>query len=252
MQIPDFQEEALLWEQGNAFVFGLDEAGRGCLAGPVCAAAAAWPVRIDAQSLKKLLVRDSKQMSEAQREAAFGVIQERSLACGVGWASSKEIDRWNILRATYLATARAVEQSLQEMVELGVLQKKEIATAQFAFLTDGSHPLLSQARGFVLSQEYMEEFPLLSILFARGIREKCIIKGDSKVYSIASASVLAKVTRDHHMLELDREFPAYEFAAHKGYCTAKHIERLRKVGPCSEHRMSYSPVAEAARLFGMA
>ena len=84
-------------------------------------------------------------------------------------------------------------------------------------------------------------------LILGGIPEKCIVKGDSKVFSIASASVLAKVSRDRHMLELDRAYPQYEFASHKGYSTQKHVERLRESGPCSEHRMTFAPVAEAAQ-----
>ena len=249
---PDFKEEALLWKQGNAFVFGIDEAGRGCLAGPVCAAVAAWAPHTTLDILGKIPVRDSKLMTEAQREAAFHPVQEGTLACGVGWASAKEIDTWNILRATYLAVARAMEAAIQEMLELELLTHASIVQSKFVFLTDGSHPMLSHARAFAHASEYEKEFPLLREIYKNTILEKCVVQGDSKVFSIASASILAKVSRDQRMLELDREFPAYQFADHKGYSTAKHVGNLQRVGPCSEHRRSFSPVSEAARKFGMA
>ena len=242
-QNPNWQEEALLWKEGSAFVFGIDEAGRGCLAGPVCAAVCAWP-RLEnaseAESHYPAPVRDSKQMSEAQREAAFTPIKEFALAYGVGYASAKEIDRWNILRATYLAVARAMEQALAKL-------PADTPLASLAFLTDGSHPLLSKSSFFVNHPEYEQEFPRLARLLSGGIKERCIVKGDSKVFSIASASVLAKVSRDHLMHELDKTYPAYAFAVHKGYSTAKHIEKLKLAGPSPEHRYSFTPVAEAAR-----
>ena len=245
----DLQEEALLWKQGSAFVFGIDEAGRGCLAGPVCAAVAAWPMF--GELPKDFVVDDSKKMTEQARERAYKPLLEATLAAGVGWATAKEIDRWNILRATYLAVARALEKALAQMIELEIISRQRLTQESFAFLTDGSHPLLSHARAFVYSAEYEHEFPLLRELCTKELHEKCIVKGDSKIFSIASASILAKVSRDHHMTSLDKEFPAYEFAVHKGYSTAKHVGHLQRVGPCSEHRRSFTPVSEAARAFGM-
>lgn len=243
-KLPDLSEEALLWDQSGAFVFGVDEAGRGCLAGPVCAAVACWsPV-----TELPVPVRDSKLMTEAQREHCFEPVRAGALAHGVGFATSLEIDRWNILRANYLALARAIEASLRMLMDQGKL-KAGPSGARFHFLTDGNHPLVEKSRFFVSSVEYRAEFPLLSRLFASGFQEKCIVKGDSKVFSIASASVLAKVSRDRHMAELDRAFPAYEFAAHKGYSTPRHVALLREHGPCSEHRRSFAPVTEAFELF---
>jgi len=244
--LPNLEQEALLWKQGSAFVFGIDEAGRGCLAGPVCAAVAAWSANLNAETVLSE-IRDSKQMTLAQREAAFDPVMERSLAKGVGWASAQEIDRWNILRATYLAVARAMEQALRVMFEKGLFDGKDFSL--FAFLTDGSHPLLSHSRFFLKEPDTKNEFHFLKILLQDPVKEICLIKGDSRVYSIASASVLAKVHRDRHMLVLDKEFPAYNFADHKGYSTEKHIKKLRESGPCSEHRRSYAPVAEAAAMW---
>ncbi len=243
---PSLEQEALLWKQGSAFVFGVDEAGRGCLAGPVCAAVAAWPAHLPAEAVL-LGIRDSKLMKESQREAVFDNVKDKTLAHGVGWASAREIDRWNILQATYLAVARAMEKALQAMVQEKLFDGKDFSS--FACLTDGSHPLLSRGKMFATHPEFEAEFPYLRALLAKSLQEICVIKGDSKIYSIASASILAKVSRDRHMHILDREFPAYDFAVHKGYSTARHIEKLRAAGPCSEHRYSYSPVAEASRIF---
>ncbi|MGZ3669829.1 MAG: ribonuclease HII [Bdellovibrionota bacterium] len=242
-QKPNLKEEALLWgeTQSGVFVFGVDEAGRGCLAGPVCAAVACW------KPLKKIPVpvRDSKQMSEPEREACFEPVRAQALAHGVGLGSREEIDRWNILRANHLAVARALEQALRGLGEIPL-------QARIVFLSDGGRPLVSKGRFFVESEEYAPEFPLTGALFRRGFEEKCIVKGDSKVFSIASASVLAKVSRDRLMVELDKLYPAYEFAAHKGYSTPKHVANLRKHGPCSEHRRSFAPVSDTLAALGLA
>lgn len=246
-RLPDTTEETLLWNESGVFVFGVDEAGRGCLAGPVCAAVACW-APIAPEAGLPVPVRDSKQMTEEQREACFEPVRAGALAHGVGFASSEEIDRWNILRANHLALARAIEAALAALVGRGLLGSSSTG-ARFAFLTDGNQPLVEKSRFFVSSPEYRAEFPLLSRLFASGFREKCVVKGDSKVFSIASASILAKVSRDRRMAELDRLFPAYEFAAHKGYSTPRHVALLREHGPCSEHRRTFSPVTEALGLF---
>jgi ribonuclease HII len=239
---PDLSYETPLWQQSGVFVFGVDEAGRGCLAGPVCAAVACW----EPLDVLPVDVRDSKQMTEAQREACFEPVKEKAFAYGVGFASCSEIDRWNIVKANCLALARAIESALQ------MLQSRNQGTDKFVFLVDGNYPLVSHARFFVGHSEYAQEFPLAQALFKKGFQEICVVKGDSKVFSIASASVLAKVSRDRHMHELDRAFPGYEFAAHKGYSTAKHVALLRELGPCSEHRKTFAPVTEAMALFPQA
>jgi ribonuclease HII len=241
---PDLNEEALLWEQGSAFVFGVDEAGRGCLAGPVSAGVSCWAPHTAAFSLA-VDVRDSKLMTEPQREAAFEPILSRSLASGLGFATAAEIDRWNILRATYLAVARALEQALAALALKGI----EPAPSLCAFLSDGNHPLAGNGRFFVGSPEYAQEFPLLRRLMAHPLRELCVVKGDSKVFSIATASVLAKVNRDRHMKNVHREFPAYNFSLHKGYGTPLHLRKLNENGPCVEHRRSFAPVSDTLKLF---
>lgn len=237
---PDLAEETLLWEQspGGVFVFGIDEAGRGCLAGPVCAAVACWAPR--AAPPEGLGIRDSKVMTEAQREACFEPVRTGTLAHGVGFASSAEIDRWNILKANHLAVARALERALGSL---------SAVDGRFIFLADGHVPLLSPARLFAEHPEYAPELPRVRALFAQGLEEKCFVKGDSRVFSIASASVLAKVSRDRHMQELDKRYPAYEFGAHKGYSTPRHLELLRASGPCAEHRRTFSPVSDTLPLF---
>lgn len=247
---PERKEEALLWGQGSAFVFGVDEAGRGCLAGPVAAAVACWPVTDDMALPVEL--RDSKQMTEAEREAAFEPVTQGALAHGIGFANSREIDQWNILRATHLAAARALERALAALVNEGHIEIGGIDASRFGFLTDGNQPMIRKTKVFATHPEFAPEFPLLRELLLGDYNEYCVVGGDATVFAIASASVLAKVSRDRHMVELDRDFPAYEFAQHKGYSTPRHIENLNKAGPCSEHRFSFAPVSEAFQLRGEA
>ena len=244
--LPTLDEEALLWNKSGAFVFGVDEAGRGCLAGPVCAAVACWAPFTAAFGLP-VPVRDSKLMTHDQREAAFTPVQSGALASGVGFASAAEIDEWNILRANHLAVARALEVALAKLIEHKFVDPQRLAGGPFAFLSDGSHPLVAHAKFFVQNPRYQRELPLVAQVLRQPVRERCVVKGDSKVFSIASASVLAKVSRDRRMVSLHEEFPQYEFAAHKGYSTARHIELLRASGPCREHRKSFAPVREALR-----
>ena len=182
-------------EQGFSAVCGIDEAGRGPLAGPVCAAAVILPPDCDIPGLN-----DSKKLSEKKREALFPVIQEKALAFGVGWATAEEIDRVNILQATFLAMARAVE-ALP-------------APADYA-LVDGNR---------------MPPLP---------IPGETIVKGDATSASIAAASILAKVSRDRLLRRLDEEHPEYGFAKHKGYGTKAHYEAIRKYGLLPEHRRSF-------------
>ena len=188
-------------EQGFSAVCGIDEAGRGPLAGPVCAAAVILPPDCDIPGLN-----DSKKLSEKKREALFPVIQEKALAFGVGWATAEEIDRVNILQATFLAMARAVE-ALP-------------APADYA-LVDGNR---------------MPPLP---------IPGETIVKGDATSASIAAASILAKVSRDRLLRQLDEEHPEYGFAKHKGYGTKAHYEAIRKYGLLPEHRRSFLKNLEA-------
>ena len=188
-------------EQGFSAVCGIDEAGRGPLAGPVCAAAVILPPDCDIPGLN-----DSKKLSEKKREALFPVIQEKALAFGIGWATAEEIDRVNILQATFLAMARAVE-ALP-------------APADYA-LVDGNR---------------MPPLPLPG---------ETIVKGDATSASIAAASILAKVSRDRLLRRLDEAHPEYGFAKHKGYGTQAHYEAIRKYGLLPEHRRSFLKNLEA-------
>ena len=188
-----FENEA--HEKGYLNVCGIDEAGRGPLAGNVVAAAVILPKGLVIDGLD-----DSKKLSEKKREALFDIIQKESVSFSVAWATPSEIDELNILGATMLAMHRAVE-------GLDI-------PADFA-LIDGN-----TARGF-------------------SIPVKTIVKGDAKSPSIAAASILAKVTRDRQCLELDMKYPEYGFKKHKGYPTKDHMNKLREIGPCEEHRKSF-------------
>ncbi|MBV2132926.1 ribonuclease HII [Pseudomonas sp. MAP12] len=179
-------------------VAGVDEVGRGPLCGPVVTAA----VILD--PLRPILgLNDSKKLSEARREKLFDEIREKALAWCIGRAEVEEIDRLNILQATFLAMQRAVE---------GLHIQPRLA------LIDGNR------------------CPKLAVPCAP------VIQGDGKVPAIAAASILAKVSRDREMAELDLIYPGYRMAGHKGYPTAVHLEALRRLGPTPIHRRSFAPV----------
>ena len=175
---------------------GCDEAGRGCLAGPVVAAA----VILDPKNPIAAL-NDSKQLSLKKRNQLREEILEKALSYGIGIVDHKEIDQINILNASILAMHRALEQMQ--------IQPKFI-------LVDGNR-----------FKPYHD------------IPHACMIKGDARFSSIAAASILAKVTRDHQMKTLDELYPDYGFAKHKGYPTKEHREAIKKYGPCKYHRMSF-------------
>jgi ribonuclease HII len=180
---------------------GVDEVGRGCLAGPVYAAAVILP---DDHALVGLA--DSKQLSAAQRERLAPQIQARALAWAVGIATVEEIDRINILRATFLAMARAV---------------RALSPAPALCLVDGN------------------QRPEL------GCEVRMVIGGDATVESIMAASILAKVARDAELLRLHEAHPHYGFGRNKGYGTPEHLRALREHGPCGIHRMSFAPCAQS-------
>lgn len=182
-------------EEGFAPVCGVDEAGRGPLAGPVCAAAVVLPRGVVIPGLN-----DSKKLTERRREALYDVITAQALAYGVAFASEREIDELNILQATYLAMNRAIA---------------AMGTAPALALIDGNR------NGGI------------------AVPSRCVVGGDGKCASIAAASVLAKVTRDRYMLELDARYPGYGFAKHKGYGTAAHYAALREKGPSEVHRRTF-------------
>ena len=184
---------------GRLPVCGCDEAGAGPLAGPVYAAAVVLPMGEDIPGLN-----DSKKLTEKKREALFPVIQQRAVGWSVASVSAEEIDRTDILSARMKAMQLAID---------GLAQ-----TPAFA-LIDGNR---DHGKLGAITTDHL-----------------CIVKGDSLSASIAAASILAKVSRDHYMLEMAREYPQYQFERHKGYGTKLHYELLRAYGPSPIHRRTF-------------
>lgn len=206
--------ERELWQQGLHLVAGVDEAGRGPLAGPVVAAAVILPPRWAEsgcdESLQKL--NDSKQLTERQRGDFFAILTAHpEIRHAIATVDAETIDRINILQATHRAMNEALAQ---------------LAPSPQHALVDGLH----------VKTLKLPQTPL--------------VKGDARSYSIAAASVLAKVTRDRLMLEYDRQWPQYGFAGHKGYGTPAHLAAIAAHGPCPIHRRSFAPLkAKDAELF---
>ena len=190
-----YEYENELKARGYSLICGVDEAGRGPLAGPVFAAAVILP-----EGLEDVGINDSKKLSEKKRDLLFDLIREKAVAFSIACASEKEIDEINILNATFLAMKRAVE---------GLPVRPEIA------LVDGNRKP------------------------GTGIEEITLVKGDAKSISIAAASILAKVSRDRYLLELDKQYPQYQFARHKGYPTQLHYEMIKAHGISPVHRRSF-------------
>lgn len=184
---------------------GCDEVGRGCLAGPVLAAAVILP-----SGFSHPLLRDSKQLSEREREQVRAVIEREAVAWAIGRAEVEEIDRLNILQASFLAMHRALEQ---------------LAVRPGHVLVDGNR-----------FRPY------------GSIPHQCIVRGDSLYANIAAASVLAKTHRDAEMRRLAEQFPAYGWAENKGYPTAVHREAIRQYGPTPHHRQSFCLLAEGGQM----
>lgn len=177
------------------FICGIDEVGRGPLAGPVVAGAVVLP-----KGSRILYINDSKKLSAKKREELFDIIKEEAVSVGIGMASPERIDEINILQATYEAMRQAIS-----MLE--------------------PQPTLLLNDAVNIPGEPMKQVS--------------IIKGDAKSISIGAASIIAKVTRDAMMVEYDKIYPEYDFASNKGYGSAKHIEALKKYGPCPIHRKSF-------------
>ena len=188
-----YENEA--FSEGFETVCGVDEAGRGPLAGPVCAAALILPKGLVIDGLN-----DSKKLTDKKRRELYDVITQSAVSYGIAMATEQEIDEINILQATFLAMQRALD-------KLAV--KPDLA------LIDGN-----RAKDF-------------------GLPVRTIVKGDSLSSSIAAASILAKVTRDRLMEQLDAQYPQYGFAVHKGYGTRRHYAALREYGPCELHRRTF-------------
>lgn len=207
---PDLSFEKTIWRQGLTYVVGVDEAGRGSLAGPVSAGAVILPGE-DPQLMDKLVgVRDSKLMTPTAREVWAGVIKEVALAWAVGFATACEIDQVGIVPATCLAAKRALDKLAHNV---------DFLLIDYITLPDIKVP------------------------------QKPLIKGDARSLTIASAAILAKTTRDAILVEMDEEFPGYNFASNKGYATKAHRLAIKALGPCKQHRKSFSPIAEFYSLF---
>lgn len=192
--------EKLARSQDFLRVAGIDEAGRGPLAGPVMAAAVILPFGLTLPG-----VDDSKKLTPAKRDKLFDIIMEKALSVGIGITSPAEIDQINILQATRSAMLSAVQQ---------------LSPQPDYLLIDGISTIDSD------------------------IFQKTIIKGDSLSLSIAAASIIAKVTRDRYMVEMDATYPGYGFAGHKGYGSAAHMESIRRLGPSPIHRLTFGGVKE--------
>lgn len=198
---PDWSLESTLFRQGYSPIAGVDEAGRGALAGPVVAAAVVLPMR-------DFPFRDSKTLSQQQRETMARDIKSIALAFGIGEASAEEVDKLNVLKATHLAAKRALAQVTSQL----------------------------EVNGLVT--DYLKlEFPRPVVAVATG---------DSRSLQIAAASILAKTTRDAMMVQYAEMYPQYGFEQHKGYGSPVHLNALEKHGLCAIHRRSYRPVAQAS------
>ncbi len=203
--------ERIHWKRGIFSIMGVDEAGRGPLAGPVVAAAVHFDYdtcRNFPKSLREL--NDSKQLLPDERERLFALILKHAKSWGVGIVSREEIDSINILQATMKAMTLAVDEAATKLAIEEVLPE--------LLLVDGNY--------FRTTLPY--EF-------------QTVVDGDAKSPLIAAASILAKVTRDRIMVELDAVYPAYNFKSHKGYSTPEHLRLLKEHGPCPEHRRSFRP-----------
>jgi ribonuclease HII len=192
--------ERRLRQQGYKVVAGIDQAGRGPLAGPVLAAAVVLPDRFELPGLT-----DSNKLSPAKRQRLLSLIRKQAVALGVGYASSAEIDRYNILQATQQAMIRAVDR---------------LRLPPDYLLVDGI------------------------TLLPLALPQKTIKQGDNRSFSIAAASVVARVVRDRMMNQYDRRYPGYGFADHKGYDCPGHLQAIAKLGPCPIHRITFRGVKE--------
>jgi ribonuclease HII len=206
LKLPSFAEEKDLVAQGYRHIAGIDEVGRGALAGPVVAAAVILPLHLDAPWLN--LVRDSKLLNPKRRELLFDHIHQVAIGIGTGRVDREVIDAQGIVKSTRLAMKLAIDQLLPSPETLLI-----------------DYMLLPEVR----------------------LPQKGVADGDSRCFSIACASIIAKVTRDRMMVEFDRAYPGYKLAHHKGYGTTEHLDRLRRLGPSPIHRRSFRPVNDCLR-----
>ena len=222
---------SLLKPTGHSpWLIGVDEAGRGCLAGPVVAAAVLLPPRYHLPDLN-----DSKVLKAAQREALYGAVRAQSLAWGLGLAWQGEVDKRNILQATFWAMSRAVASlrpaSLASLTPHFAGGPAEGQTVELRI--DGNKTIPEPVLKAVLEKGH----PALSLP-----RQKAIVDGDALLPCISAASILAKTFRDALMVTLHKRYPRYGFDQHKGYGTKEHLAALREHGPCPLHRVTFAGV----------
>jgi len=202
----DLMTEKKIFNLGYKLIGGVDEAGRGPLAGPVVAACVVIGPDFAINHEDLALVADSKKLTAKRREKLFSVIKEKVLAVEIGVVDNLTIDKINILQASFLAMRRAI---------------KKLKIEPDYILVDGNFKIPKLEKS-----------------------QTAIIGGDAKVFCIAAASIIAKVSRDWMMTEIDKQYPQYEFAKHKGYGTKAHFAKIAEYGPCPLHRFSFSPVKE--------
>jgi len=200
----DLTIEKQYFDLGYKLIGGVDEAGRGPLAGPVVAACVVIGPDFEIEPGDLELVNDSKKLTAKKREKLFKIIREKVLAVEIGIVSPQTIDKINILQASFLAMRRAI---------------RGVKIAPDYILLDGAFKIPKLDKP-----------------------QTAIIKGDGKVFCIAAASIIAKVSRDYLMEELDKKYPAYEFSKHKGYGTKLHMEKIAEYGPCPIHRFTFAPI----------
>ncbi|MFZ4631617.1 MAG: ribonuclease HII [Patescibacteria group bacterium] len=205
----DLKTEHNFFKLGHNFIGGVDEAGRGPLAGPVVAACVVIDKNFKIDSDDLALVADSKKLSAKKREKLFSIIKEKVLAVEIGVVDNLTIDKINILQASFLAMRRAI---------------KKLKIEPDYILVDGNFKIPKLEKP-----------------------QTAIIGGDAKVFCIAAASIIAKVSRDWMMSEIDKEYPEYEFSKHKGYGTKAHFAKIAELGPCPLHRFSFSPIKEMVK-----
>ena len=202
----DLNLENQLFKQGFPYVAGVDEAGRGPLAGPVVAACVIIDqnFKIDTEDLA--MITDSKKLSAKKREKLFAIIKDKTLAVEIGVINNNIIDKINILQASFLAMRQAID---------------KIKIKPDYVLVDGNQVI-----------------PQLKI------KQTAIIDGDAKIFVIAAASIIAKVARDWIMHTMNDKYPSYGFSQHKGYGTKIHLEKIKEFGPCPIHRLSFAPFSK--------
>lgn len=223
MHLPTRTIENECLSEGFSFVVGIDEAGRGPLVGSVVSAAVARKNReeeIPTEEAK--LVRDSKKLSEAQREKAFEIVS-KYFWVGVGECDNKTIDRMNILEATLFSMKKAIAK-LEESISISLHVTRYELREKMILLVDGNKEITTS------------------------LAQRTVVGGDGVEQLIAAASIIAKVTRDREMRLLHERFPRYGFDKHKGYGTKMHMDILKKYGPTPLHRLSFRPVRESVTM----